>query len=80
LLLRVPNPQLRDVREAHRIINAYTSDFLDRYLNGAQGSLSDGHSASPFAGVTVRTRRLSANDAAQSSAQWTPQSRVGSTE
>ncbi len=58
LIIRVPDRSLMDVRRAHRIINAYTLAFFDRYLNGVPGALVDGHTPSPYAEVTVASRNI----------------------
>ena len=59
LIVRTPAPHLTDQRRAHQIINAYTIDFLERYLNGGVAPLSDGHTPPPYSDVTARARNVS---------------------
>jgi predicted dienelactone hydrolase len=58
LIVRLPDSNLMDIRRAHRIINAYTIAFFERYLKGISMSLVDGYTPSPFAEVTVASRNI----------------------
>jgi predicted dienelactone hydrolase len=65
LIVRLPDFQLMDIRRAHRIINAYSVAFFERYLNGSAEPLVDGTTPSPYAEVTATSRNVppSAEDA-----------------
>jgi predicted dienelactone hydrolase len=58
LMLRMPNLQLMNIARAHRIINAYTIAFFDRYLNGKSNALVDGRTPGPYSDVTVAARNV----------------------
>jgi len=58
LIVRIPNPDLMDVRRAHRIINDYTIAFFDRYLKDESPALVSGAAPSPYEEVTVASRNI----------------------
>lgn len=59
-LLRFPDGQLTAPRHTHRIINAYTVAFFERYLADTPSPLVDGTTPSPFQDVAVTVRNVSA--------------------
>jgi predicted dienelactone hydrolase len=58
LIIRLPDWRLLDIRRAHRIINAYTVAFFDRYLAGLDAPLVNGRTPSPYPEVTVASRNV----------------------
>lgn len=58
LLVNLPSAHLGDQRRAHRIINAYTLDFFERYLNGVEAPLTSGSARGPYPEVTVRAEHV----------------------
>jgi predicted dienelactone hydrolase len=57
-IIALPDPQLIDVRRAHRIVNEYTVAFFDRYLNDVPALLVDGRTPAPFDEVVVSSRNV----------------------
>jgi hypothetical protein len=58
LIVDFPSAHLGDQRRAHRIINAYTLDFFERYLNGVEAPLASGSAKAPYPEVTVRAEHV----------------------
>jgi predicted dienelactone hydrolase len=63
-IIALPDSQLMDVGRAHRIINAYTVAFFDRYLAGTSERLVDGRTPSPYDEVVVSSRNIVDEDVA----------------
>jgi len=62
LIIGFPDPELMNIRRAHRIINDYTVAFFERYLNGEPNLLVDGHTPGPYQEVTVASRNVAKAD------------------
>jgi hypothetical protein len=58
LALRMPSLHLMSTPRAHRIINAYTIAFFERYLEGRMNALVDGRSPGPYPEATVAVRNV----------------------
>ena len=69
LIIGLTDPQLMDIRRAHRIINDYTIAFFERYLNGSSEPLVDGQTPSPYPEVTAASRNVTSAVEATSEAR-----------